>query len=204
MSRKAGIPAFLAGVWIASSATAQVGPPQAAAPARGSAPASVDRRPNVTFSIAGAVPADTEGTGPLWQRIRAAIAAANAGNGSGFSTFLTPNADLKLRAFGSDAQSGPIRTGFTAATIRAASQSCIGPYVYREGSNWVQFSWICRVSRPTPLTPLLTFRFSPELNVTAFFEGDRIQAMDAGEHIPVPGEALVTMDAVEQIESRGH
>lgn len=179
---------------------------QAVAPAQSNAPAQngADQRPSVSFTISGRVPADTEGTGALWRQIREAIAAANAGNGSGFSAYLRRNADLTLRAFAADLQSGPVRTAFTAATIRAVTQSCIGPYVYREGSNWVQFSWICRTSRPTPLSPLITFRFSPELNVTVFFEGDKIQAIDAGEHIPVPGGELVTMDAVDQIESRGH
>jgi hypothetical protein len=194
-----GALALLVAPPIAAAASAQGVPPtQPNAPAQNGA----DQRPTVSFTISGVVSADTEGTGALWRRIREAIAAANAGDGSGLSTYLAPNADLTLRAFGADPQAGSVRTAFTAATIRAVTQSCIGPYVYREGSNWVQFSWICRVSRPTPLSPLLTFRFSPELNATVFFEGDRIQAIAAGEHIPTPGGQLVTMDAVEQIESR--
>lgn len=49
---------------------------------------------------------------------------------------------------------------------------------------------------------MMTFRDSPELTVTIFFEGNRIKAIHAMEPIPVPLQPLVSMGAAEQIEAQ--
>jgi len=146
--------------------------------------------PRLGFSIAERA-AGNRIDGPLFRRARAAFAAARQSDAA-YAPFLAPGADTQLTSF---SESGMQRAPFTAATIRAAAESCIGPYAYDEGSDWVQLSWICRVDNVGPLARILTFRESPELSLTIWFEGGRIKQIAAMEPLPIPGHRRPAMNA---------
>jgi hypothetical protein len=149
-----------------------------------------DPQPRLGFSV-GDVPPGNIVDGPLFQRARAAFAAAGRGDAA-FAPFLAPDAALELVTF----PDGTIqRTPFTAATIRAAGASCLGPYSFSEGPGWAQLSWICRVDGAGPLAALITFRDSPELSLTIGFEGGLIKTIEAMEPPLIPGARRVAMDA---------
>jgi hypothetical protein len=169
----------------------------APAPAVGMQAAPDDGLPHLGFSIA-APRAGNIVDGPLLQRVRAALAAANRGD-EDFAPFLTPDATLELV---SSLDGTPRRAPFTAATIRAASESCLGPYPFTEGPGWVQLSWVCRVDGAGPLARLLTFRESPELSLTIWFEGDLIRKIQAMEPLWIPGARRVAMGAYAEMHGR--
>jgi hypothetical protein len=162
----------------------------APAAAVGMQAAPADPRPRLGFSV-GDVPPGSIADGPLFQRARAAFAAANRSDAA-FAPFLAPDAALELITFPDGAIQ---RTPFTAATIRAAAESCLGPFSFSEGPGWAQLSWICRVDGAGPLAPLITFRDSPELSLTIWFEGGLIKSIEAMEPPLIPGARRVTMDA---------
>ena len=181
--------------FIAIALIASFGLAPAAAAGMQAAPA--DDRPHLGFSIAAARPGNIV-NGPLLQRARAALAAANRGDAA-FARLLTPNAVLELV---SSPDGTPQRAPFTAATIRAASESCLGPYPFTEGRGWVQLSWVCRVDGVGPLARLLTFRESPELSLTIWFEGDLIKKIEAMEPLWIPGAPRVAMEAYAAMQGR--
>ena len=151
-----------------------------------------DGRPRLGFSIAERG-AGNRIDGPLFQRARAAFAAARQSDAA-YAPFLAPNAEAQLVSVSDLArQLAP----FTAETIRAAGESCIGPYVFDEGSDWVQLSWVCRVDNVGPLASLYTFRRSPELTLTIWFEGDLIKKIEAMEPLWIPGARRLEMNAYE-------
>jgi hypothetical protein len=156
-----------------------------------------DGLPHLGFSIAAPRPGNII-DGPLLQRARAALAAANRGDAA-FARLLARNAELELTSFSDGAMQ---RTPFTAATIRAASESCLGPYPFTEGAGWVQLSWVCRVDGVGPLASLYTFRDSPELSLTIWFEGDLIKTIEAMEPLMIPGERRVAMEAYAAMQGR--
>ncbi|HYI47564.1 MAG TPA: hypothetical protein VEX35_03780 [Allosphingosinicella sp.] len=156
-----------------------------------------DGLPHLGFSIAAPRPGNIV-DGPLLQRARAAIAAANRGDAA-FARLLAPNAELELTSF---TDGGSQRTPFTAATIRAASESCLGPYPFTEGAGWVQLSWVCRVDGVGPLASLYTFQESPELSLTIWFEGDLIRKIQAMEPLWMPGARRVGMGAYAAMQGR--
>jgi hypothetical protein len=156
-----------------------------------------DPRPRLGFSV-GDVPPGNIVDGPLFQRARAAFGAANRSDAA-FAPFLAPDASLELVTF----PNGTIqRTPFTAATIRAATESCLGPYSFSEGPGWAQLSWICRVDGAGPLAGLIAFRDSPELSLTIGFEGGLIKTIEAMEPPMIPGARRVTMDAYAAMRGR--
>jgi hypothetical protein len=156
-----------------------------------------DPRPRLGFSV-GDIPPGNVVDGPLFQRARAAFAAASRGDAA-FAPFLAPDATLELITF----PNGTIqRTPFTAATIRAAAESCVGPYSFSEGPGWAQLSWICRVDGAGPLAALITFRDSPELSLTIWFEGGLIKSIEAMEPPMIPGARRVTMGAYAAMRGR--
>ena len=159
--------------------------------------APADGLPHLGFSIAAARPGNIV-DGHLFQRARAALAAANRGDAA-FARLLAPNPALELV---SSAGGRPQRAPFTAATIRAASESCLGPYPFTEGRGWVQLSWVCRVDGVGPLARLLTFRESPELSLTIWFEGDLIKKIEAMEPLWIPGAPRVAMEAYAAMRRR--
>lgn len=167
------------------------------APAAGAATQAepVDTRPSLAFSIAEAPPGN-DADRPLFRRARAALAAASRGDAA-FARFLTPNAKLELTSFSDQVLR---RMPFTAATIRAASESCIGPYPFTEGPGWVQLSWVCRVDGVGPLARLFTFQDNPELALTIWFEGERIKEILAMEALMVPGAQRVAMEAYATVQ----
>jgi len=157
------------------------------------APASAQdagARPRLGFSIAERA-AGNRIDGPLFARARAAFAAARRSDRA-YAAFLAPGADTQLTSF---SEAGMQRAPFTAGTIRAAAESCLGPFAYDEGSDWVQLSWICRVDNVGPLARILTFRQSPELSLTIWFQGGRIKEIAAMEPLPIPGRRRPAMNA---------
>ncbi|MGQ0589374.1 MAG: hypothetical protein ACT4N8_07570 [Sphingosinicella sp.] len=136
--------------------------------------------------------------GPLFNRMRAAFAAANEGDGRAFNRFVAPDANLALLWFsGTEIQRAPL----SAETIRAATASCIGPISYDEGPNWVQLSWVCRVDGVGPLASIITFRDSPELSLTAWFENGLITRLEAMEPLSIPGWPRLRMNAFNAIQA---
>jgi len=160
---------------------------------------TADSRPALGFSLAQPDP-DGPSNGPLFQRVKAAFAAANEHGDSAFSRFLAPNAQLVLSSFSAGArQTAP----FTPDVIRAATKSCVGPWEYNENTSWVQLSWICRTDAATPLSAFLRFQQSPELSLTVWFEGDRIKSIEAMEPLPIPGQRRVAMASFCNMIARG-
>jgi len=159
--------------------------------------ARADDRPRLGFSIAEAAPGNSAG-GPLFQRALATIAAADRGDAA-FARLLAPNAALELTSFSDGTLQ---RAAFTAATIRAAGASCLGPYPFTEGPDWVQLSWVCRVDGIGPLARLVTFRESPELSLTIWFEGGLIKRIEAMEPLMIPGARRVAMEAYAVMRGR--
>ena len=156
-----------------------------------------DPRPRLGFSLAERGPANRI-DGPLLNRAKAAFAAARQ-NETAWRAFLAPNADLQLISFaGAQRQVAP----FTPEIVRAAAESCIGPYAYDEGADWVQLSWVCRTDNVGPLARLFTFRESPELSLTIWFEGGRIKTIEAMEPLSIPGRRRYAMNAWEA--AQGH
>jgi len=158
----------------------------------------VERLPRRAVSIADLPSAQTVG-GPLFERTKTALAAADKGGPAAFAPFLAPGARLTLRWF----EGVELKTAdFTAATIRAAATACLGPVPYDEAKNWVQLSWVCRVDSESPLAPYLHFRDSPELALTVWYERGRIKEIDAMEPLTILGGRRFTMDAYEKLKSR--
>lgn len=151
-----------------------------------------DRLPRLGFSLAERAPGNRI-DGPLFQRARAAFAAARESDAA-YAAFLAPGAVARLTPL---SDSGAQRKPFTAATIRAASESCLGPWAYDEGSDWVQLSWVCRVDNVGPLASILTFVESPELSLTIWFENGLIKQLAASEPLPIPGARRLAMTAYE-------
>lgn len=159
--------------------------------------APADPSPRLGFSV-GDVPPGSIVDGPLFQRARAAFAAASRGDAA-FAPFLAPEATLELVTF----PDGTIRRApFTAATVRAAHESCLGPFSFSEGPGWAQLSWICRVDGAGPLAPLITFRDSPELSLTIWFENGLIKTIEAMEPPLIPGARRVSMEAYAAMRGR--
>lgn len=159
----------------------------AAAASSAQAPA---RLPRLGFSLAERAPGNRI-DGPLFQRARAAFAAARQSDAA-YAAFLAPNAVARLTPL---SDSAPQRKPFTAATIRAASESCLGPWAHDEGTDWVQLSWVCRVDNVGPLASILAFVNSPELSLTIWFEGGLIKQIAAMEPLPIPGARRLAMNA---------
>ena len=156
-----------------------------------------DPQPRLGFSV-GDVPPGSIADGPLFQRARAAFAAARRSD-EAFAPFLAHDAALELITF----PNGTIqRTPFTAATVRAAAESCLGPYSFSEGPGWAQLSWICRVDGTGPLAALITFRDSPELSLTIWFENGLIKTIEAMEPPLIPGARRVSMEAYAAMRGR--
>ena len=151
-------------------------------------------KPSIGFTIG--VPTSTvEGPNtPLWNKLKKALIASQSDNGAAFKGLLLPGAKAVIHT-GGDSPSP-----FTTATIKAAMQSCFGPYLYDEGKTWLEFSWVCHVNKSTPLSRILTFRDSPELSVVVWYEGSRIKELMASEHVVVPGMPKLRMDAAEGIQ----
>lgn len=158
-------------------------------------PVPDDNRPRLGFSIVE--PARNRlAQGPRFQRFREAIAAALAGDGAGFASFVVPGSELTLTV---DRNPGPVAIPFSAETIRAIAASCLGPYSHTEGPDWAQLSWICRTDGTGPLARLLTFRYTSELSVAVWFEGQQIERIIAAEPLEIPMARRPTMDAYEHI-----
>jgi hypothetical protein len=159
---------------------------------------AADPRPRLGFSLAERGPGNRI-DGPLLGRAKAAFAAAGQSEAA-WRAFLTPDAELQLVTFaGAQRQVAP----FTAQIVRAAAASCVGPYAYDEGADWVQLSWVCRTDNVGPLAPLFTFHDSPELSLTIWFEGGLIKTIEAMEPLSIPGRRRYAMNAWEAAQ-RNH
>ena len=158
---------------------------------------NAERRPALGFSVAHPTPGRTS-RGPLFQRFMEAVEAANRSDGTEFGRFLAPNADLQLLQAGAIP---PERYPFSAEVIRAATGSCMGPYSFDEAGTWAQLSWICRVDAESPLSSFLTFRNSPELSVTVWFENGLIKEIQAMEPLEIPMMRRPAMNAYEALRS---
>jgi hypothetical protein len=172
----------LFGILVANSTSAQV----------------AEHLPKRAFSIADD-PSGKAVAGPLFRKMETAIAAANTGDGAGFDAFLAPNASSTLHLMSTRELR---QTPFTATTIQAATKSCIGPYPFDEGPFWVQLSWVCRTDKEAPLSSMVTFRDSPELSLTVWFEGNLIRYIDAGEPIYYPRARRLDMNAYAIMQSK--
>ena len=162
------------------------------------APRNSDGKPSVTFSIANDDSPASEGI--LFKSLKAAFDAARIDNGIGFSKFVATNAELKLSVFDN---SSIKETVFGTAVANAVTKSCVGPYPYDEGADWVQVSFVCGVDSQSPFARFLTFRDSPELILTAWYEGKSIKKILAMESLPVPGQRKVSMGAYESMQVQG-
>jgi hypothetical protein len=159
-----------------------------------------EREPKLAYSIAD-LPAGSTPGGPLFERTKAALAAAEKGGSAAFARFLAPGAELTLKLL--DVETAELReAAFTAATIRAASKACLGPFPYDESASWVQLSWVCRVDAGSPLAAHIRFRNSPELSLTIWYEKGLIREIHAREPLMVPMRPRLTMDAYDILKSR--
>lgn len=148
------------------------------------------RRPALGFSIAEPERSE-QSAGPLFARALDALNSARGGGDAAFARYLAPGAELELFA------APGVKQPFTAATARAASQSCAGPYPFDEGSDWAQLSWVCRIDGNGPLAQILSFRDSPELSLTVWFDGQRIKRIHAMEPLWIPGRRRLAMNAYD-------
>jgi hypothetical protein len=134
--------------------------------------------------------------GPLFARAIEALNAARHGGDAAFGRFLAPGAELNLSV------APGVKQPFTAATVRAASESCVGPYSFDEGLDWAQLSWVCRVDGNGPLAQILSFRDTPELSLTIWFDGQRIKRIEAMETLMIPGRRRPAMNAYDFLSAR--
>ena len=161
-----------------------------------SAPRNADGLPAAVFSTAEDYAAGSLRNGPLFDKAKAALLLAHVGEAGKFSEQLTSAAKLTLlRGVG---ESAPL----SAAAIKAAFDSCVGPLPYDEGNSWVQFSLICRTDSAAPIAGFLSFRESAELNVSVWFDGEKIKEIVAMETIPVPGKRGFGLDVIEPTWTR--
>ena len=159
-----------------------------------------ERKPKLAYSIAEMPVGSTPG-GPLFERTKTALAAADKGGDAALARFLAPGAELTLKLL--DVKTAELReAAFTAATIRAASRACLGPFPYDESTSWVQLSWVCRVDAESPLAAHIRFRNSPELSLTIWYEKGLIKEIHAREPLMVPYAPRLTMEAYEILKSR--
>ena len=158
-------------------------------------PAQQSGLPPLAFSIverqAGGV-----ANGPRFQLVKRAIEAANEGNGAGLQAALSPDAELKL-FFRRDGERTDVP--LSAEVIRTIEASCAGPYSHNEGAAWAQLSWICPTDGSGALARTMTFQDNPELTVTVWFEGDRIERIHAREAFMIPMQRRAAMDAFDHI-----
>lgn len=153
------------------------------------------RLPALGFSIAEPERGLRSG-GPLFARALDALNAAKDGGDAAFGRFLAPGAELNLSV------TPGVKQPFTAATVRAASESCVGPYSFDEGLDWAQLSWVCRVDGTGPLAEILSFRDNPELSLTVWFDGERIRRIEAMETLMIPGRRRPAMNAYDFLAAR--
>lgn len=161
-----------------------------------SAPRNADGLPSVVFSTAEDYSAGTLSNGPLFDKAKAALLLAHRGEIERFSEQLTSTAELTLRK--GIGESTPL----SAAAIKAAFDSCVGPLPYDEGGNWVQFSLICRTDSAAPIAGFLSFRESAEVNVSVWFDGEKIKEIIVMETIPIPGKRGFGMGVIEPTWTR--
>ena len=155
-------------------------------------PRNADGLPSVVFSAADDYAAGTLNNGPLFDKAKAALLIARDGDGAKFAEQLTASADLTLRKSAEDV------IPFSDPIIKAALESCLGPLPYDEGRDWVQFSLICKTDGEAPIARYLSFRDSAELNVSVWFEGEKIKKIVAMETIPIPGARIFGKGVVPQ------
>jgi hypothetical protein len=155
---------------------------------------SSDDKPKLWASIADASTAEEGPSTPLWNRVKATIKSMGEENRKPFETLVKSNARLEM-------VSDLGRTPFTLDVVKAATESCVGPFLVGEGKAWLQFSWVCRTESPTSLSKFFTFKESPELAVTMWFEGNEVSELEATEPGPMPGARRVTMGAAEMMGS---
>ena len=155
-----------------------------------------NRKPTMNASVADTGKIDEEG-GPLFQRMKKVLAAADQG-AAAFKKFFTAKADLDLNYFvDHQLRHAPFTTG----TVQAVKKSCLGPFSIDEGATWVQLAWICRTDESAPIARMVKFRESSELGLTAWFENGRIKQIIANEPLPVPMKRFVPMDAYEKMKA---
>ena len=153
--------------------------------------------PKRVFSVSESDTFEKDTGGPLFQKMKAAFAAANNGNASAFSEFVKKGAKLELFWFANEKiETMPL----SMKVIQAATSSCLGPYPHIETTEWVQLSWVCHTKKETKLSQYLTFRHSPELSMTVWFEDGLIRELIANEPLQVPGQKMLTMDAAPWLE----
>ncbi len=152
-----------------------------------------ERLPKLGISMSekpdGAAPVE----GPLFKRVKAALAAAERGDDAGFAAFFTPTAKPRFGHFPEGSKLAHIP--FDVAFVRALAASCLAPQAYDEAVTWVQISWVCRTEDEAPIRKFTRFRYNPELVATVRFEGDKISNIDALETLMVPGQPRYRMDA---------
>jgi hypothetical protein len=151
-----------------------------------------DRRPKIGVSMSEKAEDAPPLDGLLYQRARAALAAAERSD-TEFAAFLTPAARANFINFTSDGTL--VKIPFDAALVRAIRKSCLAPLAYDEAAHWVQISWVCRTDAAAPISAFTRFRYNPELIATIYFEREKISAIDAMETLMVPGRPRYRMDA---------
>ena len=153
--------------------------------------------PKRVFSVSESNTFEKDTGGPLFKKMKAALAAANSGDALAFSKFVKKGAKLELFWFANEKiETMPL----SIKVIQAAAASCLGPYPYVETTQWVQLSWVCHTKKETKLSQYLTFRHSPELSMTVWFKDGLIQELIANEPLQVPGQKMLTMDAAPWLE----
>lgn len=149
-----------------------------------------ERKPEALFTIAALeFDPDREG-GPLFSRAQAALQLAMQGQDAEFKDQFLPVARQVLHSVSAGTQ-----TRVTPEFLRAVGSSCLGPLFYDEAQGWVQLSYVCSKSPDMPLAKFLSFRDSPELGATLWFEGDRIKEIAMHDAFPVPGRRMMSASA---------
>jgi hypothetical protein len=151
------------------------------------------------FSLAWAdeMPGRQE-NGPLFQRVREYLSTDGITE-EDFESRWAEEAVREVSYFEGDAlQSIPFDFEF----VSELNRSCLGPISFDESGDWVAFSYICPANDESAFARYLTFERSPELTVTAYFEGNLLRKVEAHEPLVYPGRSLIRMDAYERLKAR--
>jgi hypothetical protein len=144
-----------------------------------SAAQAQDRLPTGGFGIQSRAPDIEAHPHPLFNTVKTSLIELQKGNDKAFGQLLSPDAKL---TFWSNGES-PIASG----ALRAAMDSCTGPYLFDESSGWVQFSWVCQSPDVVPLDKFIKLKNFGELGATVWFENGKIKKMVLMEPIGAPG-----------------
>jgi len=129
---------------------------------------------------------------PLFDEVKVALTKLQSGDAKPLERMLLPTSKVQLRG----SASGDADVKF----LRAAMDSCSGPYLFDESESWIQFSWVCQSNQSTSLDRYIALKEFGELSATIWFEGAKIKEAIFQEPIWVPGMSFYALPSKKALQ----